>query len=96
MVWPGGLGMIWHGTCYGLAGITWYMEWPGGHRKVYDIAWQGMWKGIVLCALTSRDVEKTAAASDGQRAYSAHKSQTVNLRGMVVGGTLSMIDGLVA
>ena len=60
MIWPGGLGMIWHGTCYGLAGITWYMEWPGGHRKVYGIAWQGMWKGIVLCALTSRDVEKNS------------------------------------
>ena len=35
--WP------WHGICYGLAGITWYMEWPGGHhRMVYGMAWRGM------------------------------------------------------
>ena len=32
----------WHGICYGLAGITWYMVWPGGHRMVYGMAWRGM------------------------------------------------------
>ena len=43
-------------------------------------------------SVSHRDVEKTVAASDGQRAYSAHESQTVNPRGMVVGGTLARRD----
>ena len=37
-------GMDWrplHGICYGLAGITRYMVWPGGHRMVYGMAWRG-------------------------------------------------------
>ena len=49
MVWPGRHGMIygmawrlWHGICYGLAGITLYMVWPGGHRMVYCMTWQDM------------------------------------------------------
>ena len=46
-VWPGGHDImdstcktwrLWHGICYGLAGITWYMVWPGGHRMVYGMA----------------------------------------------------------
>ena len=32
----------WHGICYGLAGIKWYMVWPGGHRIVYGMACRGM------------------------------------------------------
>ena len=32
----------WHGIRYDLAGITWYMVWPGGHRMVYGMAWRGM------------------------------------------------------
>ena len=59
MVLPGGHGMIygmawrpWHGICYSLAGITWYMVWPGGHRMVcHGEVCHGMWKGIVLHAL---------------------------------------------
>ena len=29
----------WHGICYGLAGMTWYMVWPDGHEMVYGMAW---------------------------------------------------------
>ena len=32
----------WHGVCYGITGITWYMVWPSGHRMVYGMAWRGM------------------------------------------------------
>ena len=63
MVWPCGQGMVYdnalwaqHDIWYGLAGITWYMLWPGRHRMVYGMVWpgeacHGMWKGIVLHAL---------------------------------------------
>ena len=27
---------------YGLAGITWYMVWPGGHRMIYGMACSGI------------------------------------------------------
>ena len=33
MVWLGRMTCIW----YGLAGMAWYMVWPGGHRMVYRI-----------------------------------------------------------
>ena len=42
MVWPGGNGMVlmawqtWHCIWYGLAGMAWYMLWPGR-------AWRGIW-----------------------------------------------------
>ena len=57
MIWPDGHGMIygmalwqWHGICYGLACITWYMVWPGEHLMVYGMP--GEVCLIVLKALT--------------------------------------------
>ena len=38
MVWPG---WTWHGTWYGLAGIAWYMVWPGGHHMIYGYGLPG-------------------------------------------------------
>ena len=47
MVWPG---LAWHGIWYGVAGIAWYMVWPGGHHMVYGSARHGachsIWYGL--------------------------------------------------
>ena len=63
MVWSGGHTMVysmswraWCDICHGLAGIAWYMVWPGrhgmvwpdGHGMVYMAwpAWHVIWYGL--------------------------------------------------
>ena len=55
----------WHGIWYGLAGTTWYivwptghkawyMAWPGRHDRIYGTAWEawrGIWYGLAGMAL---------------------------------------------
>ena len=45
MVWPDGHGIVYvmawwagHGMWYSLAGITWYILWPGEYVMVYGMA----------------------------------------------------------
>ena len=50
-------GMAWqarHGTCYGLAGMAWFVLWLGGNNMVYSMAWQachGIWYGLAGMSL---------------------------------------------
>ena len=43
LAWPG---WAWHGIWYGLAGITWYILWPGGHHMVYGYGLPGKAWGL--------------------------------------------------
>ena len=38
----------WHGICYGLVGMTWYMVLLGGPGMVYGMSWRA-WHGIWYC-----------------------------------------------